>query len=74
MLSSEDSLKADELKPVRQFLDQALQKKERGDLVHYNHLVQQLKVRDDPETLWRVYLGLTSCVSQLTHRLYTLKS
>lgn len=39
-----------------------------GDGLHYQHLVAQLLTRDDPETLWRLYLGLSECVTIITQQ------
>ena len=70
MIALEDQvhLQAADLGPVRDFLQNALKMKSRGETHHYNHLLRQLRQRDDPETLWRVYLGLTSCVGSVTQR------
>ncbi|CAM9191998.1 unnamed protein product, partial [Chrysoparadoxa australica] len=51
------------LGPVVTFLNNALAMKMKGDRVHYRHLVHQLVHRDDAETLWRLYLGLSRTVS-----------
>ena len=40
-----------------------------GDVHHYEHVLASLKERDEPETLFRLYIGLCSCTSILTHRL-----
>jgi hypothetical protein len=61
-------LNAPDLEPVREFLQNSFKMKAKGEVSHYNHLISQLKVRDDPDTIWRVYLGLTSCVSYLVQR------
>ncbi|CAM9149975.1 unnamed protein product, partial [Hapterophycus canaliculatus] len=53
----------DGLLPVVKFLQSALAMKAKGDGHHYQHLVAQLLTRDDPETLWRLYLGLSECVT-----------
>ena len=45
--------------------EKALRKKTMNDSSHYSHLIQQLRGRDDPETLWRVYIGLQSCITIL---------
>ena len=39
-----------------------------GDGLHYQHLVAQLLTRDDPETLWRLYLGLAQCVTIISQQ------
>jgi hypothetical protein len=40
----------------------------------YNHLVQQLRTRDDAETLWRIYLSLPSRLNLITSRCPLLPS
>eukprot|EP00752_Nemacystus_decipiens_P007776 g6944.t1 len=59
----ETSMDQDGLLPVVKFLQSALAMKAKGDGHHYQHLVAQLLTRDDPETLWRLYLGLSQCVT-----------
>lgn len=39
-----------------------------GDGHHYQHLVAQLLTRDDPEMLWRLYLGLSQCVTIISQQ------
>ena len=39
-----------------------------GDGLHYQHLVAQLLTRDDPETLWRLYQGLSQCVTIISQQ------
>jgi hypothetical protein len=56
------------LGPVIRFLESALGAKVKGDSLHYHHLVAQLSKRDDPETLWRLYLGLSHCVPVICGR------
>jgi hypothetical protein len=34
----------------------------------YNSLVQQLRTRDDPDTLWKIYLSLPSRLNLITSR------
>lgn len=41
---------------------------DQGDGHHYQHLVAQLLTRDDPETLWRLYLGLSQCVTIISQQ------
>jgi RNA polymerase I-specific transcription initiation factor RRN3 len=59
-------LTATDIEPVRQFCLTALKNKSKGDKVHYTHLNQQLRTRDDPDLVWKVYLSLTSCVASIT--------
>jgi len=61
-------LVCDDLEPVRQFLQNALKMKSRGETHHFNHIVEQLKSRSDPDLLWKIFLGLVSSVSFLTQR------
>ena len=56
------------LQPVIRFLQSALLMHSKGDSLHYDHLVHQLTIRDDTETLWRLYLGLTRCVTTICER------
>ncbi|CAM9396671.1 unnamed protein product [Discosporangium mesarthrocarpum] len=61
------SLEADlDIRPVVKFLQNALNMKLKGDALHYQHLVDQLLSRDDPETLWRLYVGLSLCVTTIS--------
>lgn len=39
-----------------------------GDGLHYQHLVAQLLARDDPEMLWRLYLGLCECITIISQQ------
>jgi hypothetical protein len=39
-----------------------------GDAYLYTHLVQQLRSRDDPDTLFRVYLAMSSFVTRITSK------
>jgi hypothetical protein len=70
MITQEEAamLHAPDLGAVNDFLKSALEMKYDGDVHHYKHVVQQLQERDDPETLWRVYLGLSSCLPLLQQR------
>ena len=70
MITAEDEklLKAINAEPVKMFLTAALQAKSKGDLYNYNHIVHQLRIRDDPEMVACVYVGLASCVSLFSNR------
>lgn len=57
-----------EMEPVRNFLNNALQAKQNGQPLQYQIVVQQFKVKDDPETLWKVVIALNSFASLLTSR------
>ena len=39
-----------------------------GNTYYYNHLVQQLRVRDDHETVWRLYICLSKSAYQIVSR------
>eukprot|EP00903_Cladosiphon_okamuranus_P012898 g12042.t1 len=65
---AETSVDQDGLLPVVKFLQSALAMKAKGDGHHYQHLVAQLLTRDDPETLWRLYLGLSHCVTIISQQ------
>lgn len=41
---------------------------QQGDGLHYQHLVAQLLTRDDAEVLWRLYLGLSECVTVISQQ------
>lgn len=71
MITAEDEklLKAINAEPVKVFLTAALAAKIKGDGYNYNHIVHQLRVRDDQEMVASVYVGLASCVSQFSQRL-----
>lgn len=70
MITAEDEklLKAINAEPVKMFLTAALQAKSKGDAYNYNHIVHQLRIRDDPEMVASVYVGLASCVSLFSNR------
>ena len=70
MLSSEEAecLQVPDMGAVREFLKNALENKYSGEVHAYRHVVNQLQERDDPETLFRVYIGLCTCVSLLVAR------
>ena len=57
-----------ELTQVKNFILAALVAKGKGDTSHYNHIVQQLRVREDREMVGSVFIGLGSCVSIFTQR------
>ena len=57
-----------DIEPVKNFLSNAFNTKLSGDSVQYDLIVKQLKVRDDPDTLWKVLIGLTSFTSVFTQR------
>ena len=54
--------------PVKVFLQTAILSKAKGDSYNYNHIVHQLRIRDDQDMVATVYVGLSSCVSQFTPR------
>jgi hypothetical protein len=68
MLSAEEEsyLKSPDIEPVRTFLSNALKAKLSGDNSQYELIVSQVRVRDDPDTLWKVLVGLSSFTYQLT--------
>lgn len=70
MITSDEArhLVCNDLEPVRQFLQNAIKMKSRGEGHHFAHVVDQLRTRNDPEMLWKIYLGLVSSVSNLTQR------
>lgn len=69
MLSpGEESYLVCEIDGVKQFLSSALSSRSNADTHLYSQLVRQLHVRDDPDTLWKVYIGLSSCVSHFTQK------
>jgi hypothetical protein len=70
MMSSDEArhLVCSDLEPVRQFLQNAIKMKSRGEGHHFAQVVDQLRTRNDPEMLWKIYLGLVSSVSHLTQR------
>jgi hypothetical protein len=57
-----------ELEPVKLFLQNAFVSKQRGQTQAYNVIIQQFKVKDDPEMLWKVILALNGFVSGLLSR------
>lgn len=57
-----------DLEPVKAFLQNALNAKLQGNSGPYNVIVQQFRVKDDQETLWRVILALNSFTSLLTQK------
>lgn len=57
-----------DLEPIKNFLQTALQAKIQGNHVQYNVILHQLKVRDDPDILWKVILCLNSFTPLLTTR------
>jgi hypothetical protein len=63
-----------DLAPVVRFLHNSLAMKAKGDATHYNHLVAQLLSREDQETLFRVYLGLSRCVEEVCERCVSLQT
>jgi hypothetical protein len=70
MLSPEEEevLAGFDVEAVKSFLLTALQSKLRGDVFNYNHIIHQLRARDDKEMLASLYMALSSCVSQFTMR------
>lgn len=57
-----------DIEPIKNFVSKALQSKARGDAANYNHIVQQLRVKDDPDLLWKLLIALSSSISLLTSR------
>lgn len=57
-----------DIAPIKEFLLEALARKDRGDSGNYDVIVEQLEKRNDEEVLWKLLVGLCSCVSQLTNR------
>lgn len=55
-----------EIEPVRTFLSNALNLRLHGDKTQYDLIVEQMRVRDDPETLWKILVALCSFTYQLT--------
>ena len=70
MISAEEEklLKDITAEPVKVFLLNALLSKTKGESYNYNHIIHQLRVRDDQDMVASVYVGLSSCVSQFTTR------
>ena len=70
MITADDEilLRTINAEPVKVFLSAALSAKVKGDGYNYNHILHQLRVRDDQEMVASVYVGLASCVSQFTQR------
>lgn len=54
--------------PVKNFLNHALTARTKGDSVQYDLIVKQIRSKDDPDTLWKVLIGLSSFASKLTQR------
>ena len=67
-VDEEKSLHDSNVDIVKQFLLDTLQKKSKGDRYSYDELVRQLRKRDDTETLWRVYVGLSTYVAMMMKR------
>ncbi len=57
-----------DLMPVKMFLMNVLQARLKGDCQQYNLVVKQLKVREDPDTVWKIVLALNSFVVNFTQR------
>ena len=70
-IEEEQILREINAEPVKVFLQAALLSKTKGDSYNYNHIIHQLRVRDDQEMVACVYVGLSSCVSQFTPRWIT---
>jgi len=71
MISTEDEalLVVNDILPVKQFIQQALALKLKGNSSHYIHVVTQITNRDvDPEMTFRILIALASSASTLTHR------
>jgi hypothetical protein len=55
-----------DIEPVKTFLANALNLRLSGDKTQYELIVNQLRVRDDPDTLWKVLVALCTFTYQLT--------
>lgn len=55
-----------DIEPVKAFLTTALNSQISGDKAQYELIVHQLRLRDDPETLWKVLVGLCNFSYLLT--------
>lgn len=68
MFSAEEEsyLTVPEIEPVKTFLANALNLRLNGDKTQYELIVDQMRVRDDPETLWKILVALCSFTYQLT--------
>ncbi len=62
----ESYLLVPEIEPVRTFLSNALNLRLSGDKAQYDLIVDQMRIRDDPETLWKILVALCSFTYQLT--------
>lgn len=62
----ESYLAIPDIEPVKTFLSNALNLRLNGDKAQYELIVNQLRVRDDPDTLWKVLVALCSFTYQLT--------
>lgn len=58
----------DENDPVRTFVHNALQAKEHGNSFQYDVVVQQMRRREDPETICRVVVVMENFASYLSNR------
>ena len=68
MFSSEEEsyLTIPDIEPVKTFLANALNMRISGEKTQYDLIVNQLRVRDDPDTLWKVLVALCHFTYQLT--------
>jgi hypothetical protein len=68
MFTTEEAgfLVINDIDPVKTFLANALNLRVSGDKVQYELIVHQLRVRDDPDTLWKILVALCSFTYQLT--------
>ena len=57
-----------DMEAIKHFLTAALAAKANGDPYNYNQVVQQMKQREDQDMVACVFVGLISCVSDLTQR------
>jgi hypothetical protein len=55
-----------DLGPVKTFLAETLKSHIQGLSTQYNLIINQIRVKDDPETLWQVLIAMKSFVSILT--------
>jgi hypothetical protein len=64
----EEFLIVPDIEPVKNFVSNALIAKLAGDSIQYDLIVKQMRERDDPDTLWKVLIGLSSYTSTFTHK------
>jgi hypothetical protein len=57
-----------ELEPIRLFLQNALTGRMKGQNQGYNAVIQQFRVKDDPDMLWKVIITLNQFISLILSR------